>query len=78
MTQEITETVVVEGQDLTLPLIVWRRWYRPMPGMVERILDTNPHLADLGPVLPLGTRITIPIPQPEPREQRVLDPVRLW
>ena len=78
MTRDVTETVIVEGFDVTIPLIVWRRWHRPMPGMVERILDSNPHLSHLGPVLPVGTRVTIPIPPSETDEQVLLDPVRLW
>lgn len=27
---------------------------------IAAVLDANPGLADLGPVLPLGTRVTIP------------------
>lgn len=72
----ITETVTVEGDDLTLSLIVWRRFKRPMPGLVEAILDQNPGLADLGQTLPVGTTFQMPVPVP--RDQTVLDPIRLW
>ena len=72
------ETVVVEGLAVTVPLLVWRRWRRPMPGMVAQVLDINRGLADLGPVLPLGTVVRMPVPAPEPVEQRALPPLRLW
>lgn len=73
---QIVETVTVAGDDLTVSLIVWRRFKRPMPGLVEEIYETNRGLADLGPILPVGTIFTIPIPEPAPRQ--ILDPVRLW
>jgi len=72
----MTQTVTVEGDALTLSLIVWRRFKRPMPGLVEAILDTNPGLADLGPILPLGTVFEMPVPVT--RDHQVLDPIRLW
>jgi phage tail protein X len=75
-TTPVTETVIVEGEGLTVSLIVWRRFHRPMPGLVEQIYDLNPGLADLGQTLPVGTRFEMPIPIP--RAQQVLDPIRLW
>jgi len=76
MTRETTELVRVEGDDVTVPLIVWRRFKRPMPGLVERIYDLNPGLADLGPVLPFGTRFSLPVPVDEQVE--TLKPITLW
>ena len=75
-TNRLTETVTVEGDALTVSLIVWRRFHRPMPGLVEQIYDMNPGLADLGQTLPVGTRFEMLIPIP--RAQQVLDPIRLW
>lgn len=75
-TTPVTEAVIVEGDALTVSLIVWRRFHRPMPGLVEQIHDLNPGLADLGQTLPLGTRFVMPIPIP--RAQQVLDQIRLW
>ncbi|SDB57496.1 tail protein X [Bauldia litoralis] len=72
----IVETVTVEGEYLTVSLIVWRRFRRPMPGLVEAIHDINPGLAGLGAWLPVGTTFDMPIPTP--REPVILDPVRLW
>lgn len=73
---EVIERVTVEGAFLTVSLIVWRRFKRPMPGLVEAVHDINPGLADLGVFLPVGTVFDMPIPTP--REPVILDPIRLW
>ena len=73
---QVIETVTVEGDGLTVSVIVWRRFKRPMLGLVEAIYDLNPGLSDLGQALPVGTSFEMPIPIP--REQQVLDPIRLW
>lgn len=73
---EIIEPVTVEGDFITVPLIVWRRFRRPMPGLVEKIHDMNPGLAGLGAFLPVGTTFNLPVPAP--REPAILDPIRLW
>jgi phage tail protein X len=72
----VVETVTVEGELLTVSLIVWRRFKRPMPGLVEAIHDLNPGLADFGAYLPVGTVFAMPIPTP--RTSILLDPIRLW
>ncbi len=72
----ITETITVQGDNVSVSLIVWRRFKRPMPGLVEMIYDTNPGLADLGPYLPVGTVFSLPIPTP--REPVILEPIKLW
>jgi len=58
----VVETVTVEGELLTVSLIVWRRFKRPMPGLVEAIHDLNPGLANLGNYLPVGTVLAMPVP----------------
>ena len=73
---DMTQTVLVEGDGLTVSLIVWRRFHRPMPGLVEAIYDINPGLADHGPTLPVGISFEMPIPIP--RDQQFLKPIRLW
>lgn len=73
---DVIETVTVAGDNLTVPLIVWRRFRRPMPGLVEAIYDLNPELAESGPYLPIG--LTFSLPVPIPREKTRLDPIRLW
>jgi phage tail protein X len=72
----IVEPVTIEGEFITVSLIVWRRFRRPMPGLVEQILDINPGLADLGPYLPVRTTFDMPVPMP--REPAILDPIKLW
>ena len=72
----MVELVTVQGDFVTVSLIVWRRFKRPMPGLVEQIHDMNPGLADMGAFLPVGTTLTMPVPVP--REPAILDPIRLW
>lgn len=61
-------------QDDTLDFICWK-FYGQQSGAVERVLDANPGLADLGPVIPANTTITLPdLPQPATEVQ----PIRLW
>lgn len=74
--EQVIEPVTVAGDALTVSLIVWRRFRRAMPGLVDQIYDMNVGLADLGPVLPVGTTFNMPIPIP--REQQMLEPIRLW
>lgn len=70
------ERVKVEGDGLTVSLIVWRRFRRPMPGLVEAIYAANPGLAGHGPVLPLGAAFDMPVPPPPDRTVRPA--IRLW
>jgi phage tail protein X len=43
----------------TVDKLVWRE-LRKGPAAVERVLDANPGLADLGTILPNGTVVMIP------------------
>jgi phage tail protein X len=74
--EQVIEPVTVAGDALTVSLIVWRRFRRAMPGLVDQIYDMNVGLADLGPILPVGTTFNMPIPIP--RAQQMLAPIRLW
>ena len=56
-----------------LDWICWRHYGRT-DGTVEAVLEANPGLADLGPVLPLGTEVLLP-DLPDPTETPL---VRLW
>jgi phage tail protein X len=58
------ELLTVAGAYVTADLLVWRRYRTSAPGIVERLLDDNPHLAKLhreSPFLPVGTELRIPI-----------------
>jgi phage tail protein X len=58
------ELITVSGAYITADALVWRRYRARAPGMVERLLDDNPHLAKLhreSPFLPVGTNVRMPI-----------------
>lgn len=58
------ELVTVQGDYITVDLLIWRRYRTPYPGILEATLDANPHLARIHkttPFLPPGTQMRIPI-----------------
>jgi phage tail protein X len=57
------ETYTVKSEGQSVDLIIWQRFKRPMPGLLERILDMpeNQQLEHQGFTLALGTTVTIPI-----------------
>lgn len=60
------------GQGEVLDAIVWRHYGRA--DVIVAVLDANPGLADLGPVLPTRTRVVLPdLPAPA-----VAPVIRLW
>jgi phage tail protein X len=64
MTITSYEYLTVQGDFITADLLVWRRYKVPSYGIVEAMLDRNPHLARIhrnGPFLPVGTQVRIPI-----------------
>lgn len=70
-----TETITLDG-DLMLDLILWRRYRRATPGLLERTYDMNYGLVDLGPVIPRGTTIMLPIDRPPSTTRTPV--IRLW
>ena len=71
------ELIQITGYGVTADLIVWRRYRRPAPGILEKMLDANPQLAYVHrttPFLPPGLYVRVPIdpvllagkPQPAP------------
>jgi len=72
----VFEAITIAADFVSVSLIVWRRFKRPMPGLVEQVFDMNPGLADLGHFLPVGTAFNLPIPTP--RAPTLLDPIKLW
>jgi len=69
-----TETLPpVQSRYMTLDLLLFRRFGREIPGLVEKTYSINPGLADKGAFLPLGTRVVVEPPQDQPaRQVRVL------
>lgn len=51
--------VVIASEGDSVDLIAYRRY--GSHGMEQAILEANPGLAALGPIIPLGTRIVLPI-----------------
>jgi phage tail protein X len=58
-----------------LDAICWR-YYGRTQGTVEAVMNVNPNLAELMPILPQGITISLPdLPQPETTETlRIWDP----
>jgi phage tail protein X len=73
---EVLEIVTIRGEGITLDLLLWRRFGRQASSLVERTLELNPGLADVGVDLPLGTRVLLPLP--EVATALVAEPVSLF
>lgn len=80
MTGYVIETMRVTAEHTTLPLLLWRRFRKPMPGLVEDTLTRNPGLADLGEVLPVGTTFALKVETTgtQGAEAATLAPISLW
>lgn len=77
MTSTATPITLVRSlQGDTLSGIVWRTLGQS-PGTVEAVLDANPHLAHLPPVLPAGVAVQLPATHTTTRPAPVAT-VRLW
>ncbi len=63
--------ITIDGD--TADLIVWRV-FQSTAGVTEQLFESNPGLADRGPVLAAGLMLTLPTP-PAPA---VAEPLRLW
>jgi phage tail protein X len=74
--RSVVETYVVETDTVMLDQILWRRYRRKTPGLFEAALDMNPGLAAIGPNIPRGTVIAIPLDRPD--SVTTLPVVRLW
>jgi phage tail protein X len=58
------EMLTIAGDSVTADLIVWRRYRIRAPGIVEAMLDANPHLATIHrttPFIPAGIQVRVPI-----------------
>lgn len=58
----------------TLDALCWRH-LGVTRGVVEQSLALNPGLVELGPILPHGTVVELPDPQPRPP---IVPTIRLW
>ena len=65
---------VIASQGDTVDAICWR-YYGRTAGVTELVLEANPGLADLGPIIPHGTQVTLPDAAPQAEQRQV---VNLW
>lgn len=72
------ETLTAGQEGMTLDLLLFRRFGRDVEGLVEATLALNPGLADLGPILPLGTMVVVEPPAPAPRGRKARPVVSLY
>lgn len=72
------EMLTVTAEYTTLDLLLWRRFRREVPGLVEDALRFNPRLAKIGVFLPVGMTIDVQTPAPEPRGRRAVQVVSLY
>jgi phage tail protein X len=72
------EEHAVSGDGVTLDHILWRRFKARTPGLLEALLalPENWRLEFCDAVLPLGTKVFVPIPAP--RSKTVREVVELW
>ncbi|SMC43294.1 P2-like prophage tail protein X [Fulvimarina manganoxydans] len=69
----MADTIVTETKEMLD--VICRRTYGDESGYVEAVLDANPGLAALGPILPVGTSILLP---DIPTAIEVVPVVTLW
>ena len=72
------ETLEVATERTTLDLLLWRRFRREVPGLVEDTLRRNPGLARLGAFLPVGLSVKVAVPDPEPKGRSAAPVVTLY
>ncbi|EPG6645808.1 tail protein X [Pseudomonas aeruginosa] len=65
---------VIASQGDTVDAICWL-YYGRTAGVTELVLEANPGLADLGPIIPHGTQVTLPDAAPQAEQRQVLN---LW
>ncbi len=58
----------------TADLIAWRQYQSRDGRVTERLLEANPGLADLGPILPAGVSVFLPVIETPAKSEGV----RLW
>lgn len=63
-------TTIYAAQGDTLDLICFQ-FYGRTQGVVEQVLEHNPGLASLGPILPHGTTVTLPDISTQPQQSTV-------
>ena len=67
-----TETLMFPNDRTPLDLLLWRRFKREVPGLIEQTLglSANVGLAALGVFPPPGTKVVVVIPAPAATSNR--------
>jgi phage tail protein X len=73
---ESIEKIEVTGAGLTVARLIWNRFRAPMPDMLGQIYDHNPGLAEMGTHIPIGTIVTLPVP--DQSDERIVEQITLW
>jgi hypothetical protein len=78
MTITATEPYVVDGEGVTIDLILWRRFHVATPGVLAELLalPENEHLEQCPAELPVGTVVWLPTAAP--LQGGVLPVISLW
>lgn len=74
----LIEQIRVTAEFSTLSLMIWRRFQRPMPGLVEDTLARNPGLEALGHYLPVGTEFDLAVETQEAATETAREAIQLW
>ncbi|HEV7293120.1 MAG TPA: tail protein X [Devosia sp.] len=56
----MAQTITIRREGLTLDLLLFQSYGPSGRDLLEIAFGINPGLADLGPIIPLGTTVTIP------------------
>ena len=71
-------TLTVAAERTTLDLLLWRKFRREVPGLVEDTLRRNPGLARLGAMLLVGISVKVAVPDSEPKGRSAVPVVKLY
>lgn len=72
------ETITVKSGGYSLRRIIWDRYTRPTPGIIEPILEANPGLALIAYDLPVGTKIKLPVKKRDEQTALPKPKITLW
>lgn len=70
------ETLEVKQDHMSMDLLLYRRFGYEVRAAVEEAYARNQDLAQLGPILPVGTKVDIEIPTVQ--QAPVVRVLRLW